>query len=126
MIVAGMHESRRQWSPPEGRAKSARMRESLAESMGPIAFSDLRAHLARGAVIVVDAALDLLEVGEAVARDDKARVAGWIETGQLGKPSLETVERWSKAERSIWTALVVQPFVLVREEMPVEETSVEA
>jgi hypothetical protein len=96
------------------------MRETLAESMGPIEFSDLRAHLVRGAVIVVNAELDLLEVGEALARDDKAKVGEWIETGKLGKPSLEIIERWSKAERSMWTALVVQPFVLIREEASIE------
>ncbi len=91
------------------------MRETLAASMGPIEFSDLRAHLTRGAVIVVDASLDLLEVGEAVARDDKARVAAWIEGGLLGKPSLETIERWSKTAGQAWVSLVVQPFVLLHE-----------
>lgn len=83
--------------------------------MGPIELSDLRAHLARGAVIVVDSTLDLLEVGEAIARDDTARVGAWIEAGLVGKPTLETLERWSKTEKPTWTALVVQPFVLVRE-----------
>ena len=83
--------------------------------MGPIEFSDLRAHLTRGAVIVVDASLDLLEVGEALASDDKARVAAWIEGGLLGKPSLETIERWSRTEGPAWVILIVQPFVLLRE-----------
>jgi hypothetical protein len=91
------------------------MRENLAASMGPIEFSDLRAHLTRDAVIVVAPSLDLLDVGEALARDDKAVVASWIEAGLLEKPSLETIERWSKASRSALTALVVQPFVLVQE-----------
>ena len=91
------------------------MRATLAASMGPIEFSDLRPHLVRGAVIIVDASLDLLDVGEAVARDDKARVAAWIEAGLLGKPSLETIAAWEKATTSAWTALVVQPFVLLRE-----------
>lgn len=91
------------------------MRETLLASMGPIEFSDIRAHLARGAVILVDPSLDLLEVGEAVARDDKARVAGWIESGLIGKPTLEQIEAWSKIEGAAWTSLVVQPFVLIRE-----------
>jgi hypothetical protein len=93
------------------------MREMLAASMGPIEFSDLRAHLVRGAVIVVHRSLDLLDVGEAVARDDKARIAAWIEAGLLGKPSLETIERWSKTVGPAWVSLVVQPFVLLREEL---------
>ena len=91
------------------------MREQLAASMGPIEFTDIRAHLARDAVIVVDPSLDLLDVGEALARDDKIRVAEWIEKGLLGKPSLETIDTWSKTSGAAWTALVVQPFVLICE-----------
>lgn len=99
------------------------MRETLTASMGPIEFTDIRAHLARDAVIVVDASLDLLDVGEAVARDDKARVAAWIERGLIGKPSLQTIEAWSKIEGPAWTALVVQPFVLLREGLTSTEQS---
>ena len=91
------------------------MREALLASMGPIELSDLRPHLVRGAVIVVDGSLDLLDVGEAVARDDKARVSAWIAEGKLGKPSIEQIERWSKTDGPAWTVLVVQPFVLLRE-----------
>jgi hypothetical protein len=91
------------------------MRETLIASMGPIEFTDIRAHLARDAVIVVDASLDLLEVGEAVARDDKGRVSAWVEKGLLRKPTLEEIEAWSRIEGPAWTALVVQPFVLLRE-----------
>jgi hypothetical protein len=96
------------------------MRAQLLASMGPIAFSDLRAHLTRGAVIVVDPSLDLLEVGEAVAKDDKARVGDWIARGLLVKPSLEKIEAWSKVEGLAWTTLVVQPFVLLREGVKVD------
>lgn len=97
------------------------VRETLAASMGPIEFSDLRAHLVRGAVIVVDDALDLLDVGVALAEDDKARVEPWIEKGLLGKPSLETIEAWSKEKGSPWTALVVQPFVLLQKTAPAQK-----
>ena len=89
-------------------------RALLAESLGPILFSDLRAHLARDAVIVVDPSLDLLAVGEAIAADDKRAVSEWIDKGLVGKPSLEALERWSKADGSL-ASLVVQPFVLVSE-----------
>jgi hypothetical protein len=66
------------------------MRETLAASMGAIELSDLRSHLARGAVIVVDRSLE---------------------------PSLETIERWSKTKGSAWVSLIVQPFVLVSEDV---------
>lgn len=93
------------------------MRTQLAADMGPIEFSDLRAHLTRGAVITVAPALDLLDVGEALAVDDKVRVAAWIESGAIGKPSLEKIEAWSKESSAVvLVALVVQPFVLVQEQ----------
>lgn len=91
------------------------LRDELEQSLGPVQFSDLRAHIARGAVIVVDSSLDLLDVGEAIARDDKAVVGAWIELGRIGKPSLATLERWSKLEGPAFMSLVVQPFVLVYE-----------
>lgn len=89
------------------------MREALAAEMGPIEFSDLRAHLTRGAVIVVASTLDLLDVAEAVARDSKEQVAKWIASGEIGKPSLDQIARWEKSNALI--AVVVQPFVLVQE-----------
>lgn len=92
------------------------MRESLLASLGPVEFSDLRAHLARGSVIVVDPSLDLLEVGEAIAKDESTRVQAWIEAGLIGKPSLEQLARWEKIEGPAWLSVVVQPFVLVREQ----------
>lgn len=84
--------------------------------MGPIELADLRVHLARDGVIVVDATLDLLTVAEAVARDDKERVGAWIAQGLVGKPTLETIDRWSKSPAPALVSIVVQPFVLVREE----------
>lgn len=99
------------------------MRETLVASMGPIEFSDLRPHIVRGAVITVDASLDLLEVGEAVARDDKERIAAWLATGLLSKPSLEQIERWAKTEGPAWTVLVVQPFVLLRDGLPPQSSN---
>lgn len=91
--------------------------------MGPIEFSDLRPHLARDTVIVVDGSLDLLDVGEAVARDDKERVATWVTANFLRKPSLEQLERWSKLVGPAWTVLVVQPFVLLQDGIRPEHVS---
>lgn len=99
------------------------MRETLLASMGPIELSDLGPHLARDAVIVVGASLDLLDVGEAVARDDKERVSAWVAAGLLGKPSLEQLERWSQTKGPAWTALVVQPFVLLQEGIPPQSSN---
>lgn len=90
------------------------MRDSLAASLGNVFFSDIRAHLARDAVVVVAAELDILDVGEAIAKDDKVKVAAWIESGRLRKPSLEELEVWAAIKDDRWESLVVAPYVLVR------------
>lgn len=94
----------------------AELRDELAASMGPIEMSDLRAHITRDAVIVIDASLDLLTVAEAVAKDDKALVSEWIAKALIGKPTLEALARWEKAPAPRLVSVVVRPFVLVREE----------
>lgn len=98
------------------RSRMADLRDELAASMGPIEMSDLRTHITRDAVIVIDAALDLLTVAEAVAKDDKALVSEWISKALIGKPTLEALARWEKTPAPRLVSVVVQPFVLVREE----------
>lgn len=90
------------------------MRERLAAFLGEVFWSDLSAHAARDALIVVADDLDLLDVGVALANDDKARVALWIEERRLTKPSPADLSRWSAEPAATFESLIVQPFVLVR------------
>lgn len=90
-------------------------KDDLAQAMGPVFFSDLRAHLTRDAVIVVDRSLDLLEVAVAVANDDKAFIAAKVAGGLVRKPSEEDLARWAGIPDARWDSVVVAPFVIVRE-----------
>lgn len=103
---------------PEGLDLRVRMRKQLAETMGRVFFSDLRAHVARGIVVVVDGSLDLLDVAEALATNDTALVDTWIGKNLLTKPSLEQLDRWSRIPDARWDSLVVAPFVLIWEHPP--------
>jgi hypothetical protein len=94
---------------------SSDLRARLAESLGPVLFSDLRAHLARGAVLVVHRDAGLLECALGVARDDVASVKAWLEHGVLARPSAEEQASWASAEGRRWLAVVVQPFVLIQD-----------
>ena len=91
------------------------LRERLAERMGEVRWSDLRAHAARDAIILVARDLDLLDVGVAVATDEKERVAAWIEAGRLRKPSAADLGAWERDGDARFVSVVVQPFVLVHE-----------
>jgi len=89
------------------------IRQKLADSLGPVAYSDLSAHLQRDAVFVVAPSLELVDCGVAVAMDEVDTVKLWIDTGALRKPSREERRVW--AERGgTFLAVIVQPFVLVR------------
>lgn len=90
------------------------MREKLSAQVGDVYWSDLRAHAARDALIVVGPGLDLTVVGEALAHDDAARVTAWIEAGRVRKPSAEDLATWSAETGAVFESLVIAPFVLVR------------
>jgi hypothetical protein len=91
------------------------IREKLEERIGPVVYTDLQAHLARDAVFVVAASVSLLECGIAVATDDVSTVEKWIASGELRKPSKIEREAWPGHEGRTWTAVVVQPFVLIQD-----------
>jgi len=91
------------------------IRETLEKRLGPVFFSDIRAHLERAGLFVVRADLDLIECGVAVATDDVEQVSAWIEEKKLRRPSTDELTTWASEPGRRWMAIVVQPFVLVQD-----------
>lgn len=77
-------------------------------------FDILEPHMRRRTVFVVRN-LELVDVGTAVADDESTKVAAWMEDGSLARPTVDEVIRWHES-KSKFTVLVVQPFVLIKEE----------
>ncbi|QKZ03430.1 MULTISPECIES: DUF2288 domain-containing protein [Pseudomonas] len=79
-----------------------------------IGWQELQPFFARGALLWVEPALDLVAAAEAVATDDGAKVKQWMDAGLLAKVSesqaLDCVER----DPTLW-AVVVSPWVLIQE-----------
>lgn len=94
------------------------MRDKLAETLGDVFWTDLRAHAARDALIIVADELDLLDAGVAIATDDVATVEAWIRAGKLSKPTAEDLTRWQLEGAARFRSLIVQPFVLIRRPLP--------
>jgi len=82
-----------------------------------ITWTELQPFFARGALLWVEPTLDLIEVAQAVAENDAAKVSTWLGTGEVGKVAealaLELVER----DPTLW-AVVVAPWVLVQDRAP--------
>jgi len=82
---------------------------------GPVVWRDLVAHAMRQGLFLVTGEVALLDVAEAIAADDAARVEAWIQAGALVRPSLEQLEAWDQQPEKPFRATVVQPFALARE-----------
>lgn len=93
------------------------LRDDLAKTLDESEWAWLAPHLVRDAVILVSLQLDLLSVGEAVSRDEKARIQEWIDSGHLSKPTLEQIQAWTKEPQKKFLTLIVAPYVLAQEHL---------
>ncbi len=90
------------------------VRDKLATERALADWRSLAPHHARGALFLVHNELDPLDAAEAVARDDTARVAEWLASGRLRKPSDDEAKAWGEAQGTAFEFLIVQPFVVAR------------
>lgn len=79
-----------------------------------IGWRELQRFFASGAVILVSADLDLVEVAFQISEDNKKQVAQWLSEGGIGQVTDEQALAWYKADAEVW-AVVVSPYVLVQE-----------
>lgn len=96
------------------------LKAELTEMVGPAEWRWLSPHADRGAVVLVDARLDLADVGLAIATDDVATVNRWMAEALITKPSPDQLETWGQAMGKRFQSLIVQPFVLVQDNLAQE------
>ena len=89
-------------------------RASVNLETARIAWKELQRYFAKGVAISVSAELDLIEVAYQISEDNKAQVAQWLESGQIGRVSDEQALAWYEADADVW-AVVVRPYVLVQD-----------
>ncbi|AZD46767.1 hypothetical protein SAMN04489802_5173 [Pseudomonas chlororaphis] len=84
-----------------------------------ITWKELEPFFAKGALLWVDASLDLIEAAEAMAENQAEKVSVWLAAEKVGKVSatraLDLVER----DPLLW-AVVVSPWILVQERAQAE------
>ncbi|WP_407315599.1 DUF2288 domain-containing protein [Pseudomonas sp. nanlin1] len=79
-----------------------------------IPWGDLEPFFARGALLWVDPALDLIAVAQALAQDQSQAVAAWLAQGQLEKLSSPRAVGFAEGDPELW-AVVVSPWVVIQE-----------
>jgi hypothetical protein len=85
----------------------------LLGETAPIAWAEVQPFFARGALLWVDPALDLIAVGEAFALDDKQQIAAWLATQEVEKMSDARALALCEGPADMW-ALVISPWVLIQ------------
>ncbi len=92
------------------------IRKKLEEDCGVAGWELLQPHQKRDALFLVDEGLDLVTVGVAVAQDDALQLNGWLEAGEVSRPTKEELAAWSENPTSApsFSFVIVQPFVFAK------------
>lgn len=86
----------------------------LAAETARITWPELERFFAKGMLISVDDALDLVAVGVCFAEDNAETIKNWMGNGQVYKTETEEAIRWQQGDPDLW-ALVIPPWILVQE-----------
>lgn len=79
-----------------------------------ITWNELQPFFAKGALLWVEPALDLIEVAEAVAENRAEKVAAWLAAGEVSKVSESRALDLLERDPALW-AVVVAPWVLIQD-----------
>lgn len=85
----------------------------LNKETSKIPWSELQRFFASGMVVQVAPGMDLLDVACHIARDNKAQLDEWMQSGKVGKVSDQQATDWLAEDLSVW-AVVLAPWVLVQ------------
>ena len=92
--------------------------EAYAAILGATAqieWKVLEPHFARGDLLAVDAALDLVQVAAALMEDNSEAIKGWMDAGQLQVATDSCAADWAERNPDTLWAVVIRPWVLVQE-----------
>ena len=89
------------------------VRHRLNAETARITGSELAPHFARGALVRVAPALDLIDVAAAFAMDRRETVADWLASGLVAVADDADARDWQAADGLFW-AVVVAPWVLAQ------------
>lgn len=90
------------------------IREKLKSEMEEVEWDAIHSHAERGAVILISEELDLLDVAETVAQDEKNQIEKWVGLELMRKPDLAEIDRWNEAPQQKFRFVILAPFILVQ------------
>ena len=91
------------------------LKEKLSQEVDEADWNLLKKHHESETVFIVGKDLDLVDVGVAIAMDKSHMVKGWLDSGQLAKPTDEQVKYYEENEfKKMCKFIIIQPYVLIQ------------
>lgn len=90
------------------------VRAKLKSEVLPARWPELRYQFARGALFFVRATEDLLDVAEAIAKDQRARIEELLENGGLRRATDDDARALEAAPDARLQFVIVQPWVVAQ------------
>ena len=88
--------------------------QKLNAETAQIAWKELQRFYAAGSVVVVDAALDLVDVAYQIAQDNAPQFKQWIAEGKIAAVADHQALAWYESDAVVW-AVTVKPWVLIQD-----------
>jgi hypothetical protein len=104
---------------PDGQ-RATLLRNEYHSQTAQIPWHDLQTYYARGSVVCVSPALDLVEVAVQLGLDNSAQFEQWIASGDVAGVTEAQALQWYEANTTLW-AVVAAPWVLIQLTRPQEE-----
>ena len=102
------------------------LRTKLSGEVERVSWHPLLPHHERGHLWLLDAGLDLVQVGLKVALDELSVVSGWIQEGRIRRPVDSEVHAWTEEPLAQhFEFVIVQPFVFAIERRGLREEAAE-
>ena len=89
-------------------------REKMNLETSRIAWKELQRFFACGRAIAVSSELDLIDVADQFAKDNKVKVGQWMREDRVGKVTDHQALDWFEKDALVW-AIVVKPWILVQD-----------
>ncbi len=91
-----------------------RFRGNMNLETSQIAWKELQRFFACGRAIAVSSELDLVDVADQFAKDNKVMVEQWMQEDRVGKVTDQQALDWFETDALVW-AVVVKPWLLVQD-----------
>ena len=89
-------------------------REELLQECAPISYKEIEQFFARGMMVLVDSAIDIIDVALLVQADDSQQLEKLIKQGKITRVHDDYAKLWS-VENPNLMAITVVPWLLVQE-----------